>query len=114
MRSLEILAGRPYPVMPDGYGDDLRDERKRIDLSIGFALDVVRFRGLRTAVEQVAGSPIPSFDETARDLQLQQVGYWDIEQATHNEFAERRRAWRSDLIHLRGLTQALQQRRQTR
>ncbi len=111
MRPLEILAGRPYPAMPDGYGDDLRDERQRIELCAGFALDVVKFRGLRTVIEQVAGSPIPNFDETARDLQMQQVGYWDIERATHNELAERRRAWRSDLIHLRGLRQALQQRR---
>lgn len=68
----------------------------------------------KVALGKIAGSQTPELNAIGLELERQNIGWWEHEQVAHEQLAEARRTWRSDLIHMNGLRQALQQRRQTR
>lgn len=115
----ESVLGVSYPVLDDTHTDtgnmDYLSPDALTDEQRAFIKETARhtLRNPITSVKAIiaiaAGAPRPSLEETARDLELQQVRYDELEQLAHEELFLRRRAWRHDLKHLKGIRQALQQ-----
>lgn len=115
----ESVLGVSYPVLDDTHTDTgnmdyvspnrLTDEQRTFFKETAQQTLKRPIASVRAIIDIAAGAPRPSLEETARDLELQQVRFDELEQETDKELLLRRRAWRHDLKRLRGIRQALQQ-----
>ena len=107
MKPMELLAGRNYPEMPDGYGDDLADEQHRVKMRTEYVADIFRLKGVKNGLGWLAGKDYPDADRIRDEISSGCVGPFDVEYNVRYH----RREFGKSLLRLEGLRQAIQQRR---
>jgi hypothetical protein len=111
VKPLEVLAGREYPDVwskGDYYDSDWENALGRQMERRAFFGDVVHLEGIKKGLGWLAGREFPDADRIRHEVSSGCDGPFDVESNVHYH----RQEFRKSLIHLEGLRQAIQQRRE--
>lgn len=110
IKPLELIAGRSYPDVwhvGDHYDADWELALGRQMERRAFFEDVVRLEGVKLGLGWLAGKEFPDAERIREEVSSGCDGPFDVE----NNVYHRRQDFRSSLVRLEGLREAIQRRR---